>query len=181
MIVTNPEQVSGVAWEQGRFMGLNEPVVPPFPISDYGTGCIGAIAALTGLYYRSTKGGSWHGKSSLLQYDLLLFNVGLLPEDVQAELREQAGKEFLALRHANSVDQISGTALRKMREVYPEFVDQPKYLDHWYSEHYKADLSVVKPVVEIEGLDIGFQRASRPNGSDEANWDFRKGGDYRKE
>lgn len=32
-------------------MSLSEPVVPPFPVSDYGTGCIGAIAALLGLYY----------------------------------------------------------------------------------------------------------------------------------
>ncbi|TDZ41528.1 hypothetical protein CTRI78_v009569 [Colletotrichum trifolii] len=39
--------VSGVAWEQGRFMGLDEPVVPPFPMSDYGTGCLGAVAAGT--------------------------------------------------------------------------------------------------------------------------------------
>lgn len=47
-------------------MGLDEPVVPPFPMSDYGTGCIGAIAALAGLYLRGARGGSWHGKASLL-------------------------------------------------------------------------------------------------------------------
>jgi crotonobetainyl-CoA:carnitine CoA-transferase CaiB-like acyl-CoA transferase len=29
--------VTGVAWAQGEFMGLDEPVVPPFPMSDYGT------------------------------------------------------------------------------------------------------------------------------------------------
>ncbi|KHO02121.1 CAIB/BAIF family enzyme [Metarhizium album ARSEF 1941] len=163
--------VTGVAWEQGRFMGLDEPVVPPFPISDYGTGCIGAIAALTGLYQRTTRGGSWHGMASLLHYDLLLFKVGLLPQAVQEELRKQAGADFLALRHAHSVDQISGTALRRMRQLFPEFVDDAKYLDHWYSEGYKANVSAVLPVMEIEGLDISFRRASRPNGSDEASWD----------
>jgi crotonobetainyl-CoA:carnitine CoA-transferase CaiB-like acyl-CoA transferase len=63
-------------------MGLNKPGFPPFPISDNGTGCIGAIAALTDLYHRTTKGGSWHGKISLLQYDLLLFRVGLYSEDI---------------------------------------------------------------------------------------------------
>lgn len=81
-------------------MGLDEPVVPPFPISDYGTGCMGAIAALTALYHRSTRGGSWHGRVSLLQYDLLLFKAGILPDEVQNELRAMAGKEFLALRHS---------------------------------------------------------------------------------
>ncbi|KAG6034220.1 hypothetical protein E4U41_006652 [Claviceps citrina] len=171
--------VTGIAWEQGRFMGIDEPVVPPFPISDYGTGCIGAIAALAGLYHRTTKGGSWHGKASLLHYDLLLFRIGLLPDSVQEELRQQAGPDFLALRHAHSVDQISGAALRRMRELYPDFVDNPRYLDHWYSEKYKASVSAVLPVVEIEGVDISFCRASRPNGSDEATWYAGHGKDKR--
>ncbi|KAM4065651.1 coA-transferase family III domain-containing protein [Hirsutella rhossiliensis] len=171
--------VSGIAWDQGRFMGLDEPVVPPFPISDYGTGCMGAIAALTGLYHRAARGGSWHGKTSLLHYDLLLYRAGLLPAQVQDQLRAQAGQEFLALRHAHSVDQISGTALQELRRRYPEFVDQPRYLDHWYSDGYKADVSAVLPVVEIQGLDISFARASRPNGADEASWDFEKEKDQR--
>ncbi|KAK8147009.1 hypothetical protein G3M48_002260 [Beauveria asiatica] len=172
--------VTGVAWAQGQFMGLDEPVVPPFPISDYGTGCIGAIAALVGLYHRTTRGGSWHGKASLLHYDLLLFKAGQLPAHVQAQLRAAMGDEVLSLRHANSVDQISGRTLRRMRTVYPEFVDNCKYMDHWYSAAYGNEVAVVKPVVEVEGLDISFQRASRPNGTDAATWDFGTDGDYRK-
>jgi hypothetical protein len=160
-------------------MGINEPVVPPFPISDYGTGCIGAIAALAGLYHRTTKGGSWHGMASLLHYDLLLFKIGLLPESVQEELRRQAGPDFLALNHAHSVDQISGTALKRMRQLFPDFVDHPKYLDHWYSDGYKANVSAVLPVVEIGGVDISFQRASRPNGTNGASWDTGKEVDRR--
>jgi hypothetical protein len=67
---------TGVAWEQGRFMGLDEPVVPPFPMSDYGTGCIGTIAALIGLYKRAKYGGSYHGATSLCQYDIFLLSLG---------------------------------------------------------------------------------------------------------
>lgn len=141
---------------------------------------MGAITALIGLYHRATRGGSWHGKASLLQYDLLLFKAGLLPPDVQETLRSWTGPEFLALDHANSVDQISGTALRRMRDVFPEFALDKKYLDHWYSNAYKNDVEAVKPVVEIDGLDISFERASRPNGSDQALWDFGDDGDYRK-
>lgn len=172
--------VSGVAWAQGKFMGLDEPVVPPFPISDYGTGCMGAITAMAGLYHRATRGGSWHGKVSLLQYDLLLFKAGLLPEEVQQQLRDQAGEDFFTLRHAHSVDHISGLALRQMRKNFPDFVDHPKYLDHWYSEGYKNDVSAVLPVVEIDGLDISFRRASRPNGADQASWDFASDKDRKK-
>ncbi|KAK7421258.1 hypothetical protein QQZ08_010035 [Neonectria magnoliae] len=172
--------VSGVAWEQGKFMGLDEPVVPPFPISDYGTGCIGAIAALTGLYHRATQGGSWHGKASLLQYDLLLFKAGLYSEEVQEQMRKDAGEDFLALRHGHSVDQISGTAMRRMRVTCPEIFDNSGLLDTWYSAAYRADVQAVLPVVQVDSLEIGFSRASRPNGTDKAQWDFGGEDDYRK-
>ncbi|KAM0346213.1 hypothetical protein ACHAPU_005636 [Fusarium lateritium] len=164
--------VSGIAWEQGRFMGLSEPVVPPFPISDYGTGCIGAITALLGLYHRATTGGSWHGKASLLHYDLLLFKVGQYPEHVKERLRRDIGPDFLAIRHAHSVDQISGTALVKMRNVYPELFTGDRYVEKWYSDAYQAEVEAVLPVVDIEGVDVGFRRASRPNGADKPSWDF---------
>lgn len=153
-------------------MGLDEPVVPPFPISDYGTGCIGAITALIGLYHRALDGGSWHGKASLLQYDLLLFRAGLLPKEVQEKLLRDAGPDFRALRHAHSVDHISGTALRTMRQLYPELYDEARLLDHWYSDAYHAEVKAVVPVVEAENVQNGFSRASRPNGSDAPTWDF---------
>ncbi|ROT35156.1 CoA-transferase family III [Sodiomyces alkalinus F11] len=173
--------VSGVAWEQGKFMNLNEPVVPPFPISDYGTGCMGAIAALTGLHHRATKGGSWHGKVSLLQYDLLLFKVGMYPEEVRDHLRREAGEEFLALRHSHSVDQISGTALRRLQSLHPHLFDVDEVGDSWYSGAYDADVVVVRPVVEVVGLGVGFERASRPNATDAPSWNFLGDDDYWKE
>jgi hypothetical protein len=153
-------------------MGLEEPVVPPFPVSDYGTGCMGAIAALVGLYHRATQGGSWHGQVSLLQYDLLLFNAGVLPEEVLNKLREGMGEKFLALRHSNSVDQISGTALQALRARFPEFFETLDLCEKRYSHAYKAEVSVVRPVVQIEGHDTGFKRSSRPNGFDPPSWDF---------
>lgn len=161
-------------------MGLSEPVVPPFPISDYGTGCIGAIAALTGLYRRAVSGGSYHGKASLMHYDLLLFKAGLYPERVQAQLRLDIGQDFLALRHAHSVDRISGTALRQLRETRPEVFKEEGLLEAWFADKYGAEVKAVKPVAEIEGVRLGFERASRPNGSDEATWEFGGEGDYRK-
>ncbi|KKY22606.1 putative caib baif family enzyme [Phaeomoniella chlamydospora] len=173
--------VTGVAWEQGRFMGLNEPLVPPFPISDYGTGCMGAITALTGLYHRATQGGSWHGKVSLMQYDLLLFKVGQYPKDIRQELLQSAGAELLALRHSHSVDQISGTTLRRMKALYPELFDEKIMCEKWYSDAYHAEVCVVRSVVDIEGIETGFKRASRPNGTDAATWDFGVDKDYRKE
>ncbi|KAH8682638.1 putative L-carnitine dehydratase [Xylariales sp. PMI_506] len=173
---------SGLAWSQGRFMGLQEPVVPPFPISDYGTGCMGAIAALTGLIHRTKVGGSWHGKVSLLQYDLLLYKAGLYPPEVQDDLRKGVtdNAEYGKLRHFHSVDKISGTVLEIMREKYPNLFTRQDLTERWYSEKYKGDVMVVSPVASIGGVEVGFQRASRPNGSDDASWDFGADGDCRK-
>lgn len=160
-------------------MGLREPVVPPFPISDYGTGCMGAIAALTGLYHRATRGGSWHGKVSLMHYDLLLFKAGKYPEWLLEDLRQRVGPDFLALKHSHSVDQISGTAMRCMQKQFPDLFDRTKLCEAWHSDAYKATVVVVKPVVEIDGVQVGFQRASRPNGSDSPSWNFDTDLDYR--
>jgi crotonobetainyl-CoA:carnitine CoA-transferase CaiB-like acyl-CoA transferase len=74
--------VSGVAWGQGLAMGIDEPMVPPFPMSDYGTGIMGAIVALQGIYYRAVKGGSWWGGVSLVGYDMFLFKLGMYPDEV---------------------------------------------------------------------------------------------------
>ncbi|EEP76374.1 predicted protein [Uncinocarpus reesii 1704] len=169
--------VSGVAWAQGKFMGLNEPVVPPFPISDYGTGAMGAIAALTGLYHRATKGGSWHGRSSLMQYDLLLFTAGQYDEKIQDELRSRQDEAFFALRHQHSVDQISGTVIKTMRKQYPHLFEY--YREDWHSKGFNADVSIITPVAEIEGVEVSFQRASAPNGTHEPEWSFHKNEDVK--
>ncbi|KAI1907748.1 hypothetical protein LOZ53_000456 [Ophidiomyces ophidiicola] len=169
--------VSGVAWAQGRFMGLDEPVVPPFPISDYGTAAMGAIAALTGLYHRTTKGGSWHGCASLMQYDLLLFAVGEYGQKTQDELRSKQDESFFALRHQHSVDQISGTVLKIMKKQHPHLFEQ--YREKWHSAGFKADISIITPVAEIEEVETSFQRASAPNGTYKAEWCFHENEDVR--
>lgn len=201
-------QVTGLAWEQGRFLGLDEPVVPPFPISDYGTGCMGAIAALTGLYHRAKSGGSWHCRASLMHYDLLLIGMGQYPDDVKRFLLHGAGgqeketengqapnkktdnnhsssgtsaktktnanvPEFPRdIRHSHSVDQISGSALQMMRRRHPDFFAQlPGMMETWHSAGFGAEVVVVQPVAQIEGVELAYSRGSRPNGSDAPDWD----------
>lgn len=162
--------VTGVAWAQGEFMGLNEPVVPPFPMSDYGTGCMGAIAVLTGLYKRATEGGSWVGRTSLCQYDVFLLGLGLYGEDIQERIRQEHDKEFFDLRHADSVDEVGGRALRSMKRVHPELFDK-HLMQTAFSKGFKEDITWCRSPVSIEGLRVGFDRASRPNGFDPPSWE----------
>jgi hypothetical protein len=161
---------TGVAWAQGKFMGLDEPVVPPFPMSDYGTGCMGTIAALTGIYRRAKEGGSWVGRTSLSQYDAFLLGLGLYGEDVQERIRREHDEHFFDLRHADSVDEVGGRALKSMKRVHPELFD-PHLMQRAYSKGFGAEISWCRSPVTIEGLRVGFDRASRPNGSDAPTWD----------
>ena len=162
--------VTGVAWHQGLAMGLNEPVVPPFPMSDYGTGCLGTIAALVGLYKRAKVGGSYIGTTSLSQYDIYLLELGVYDKELMAQLRGQHDQEFFNLRHNDSVDEVGKRALKSMRRVHPELFE-PRHMHECFSTGFNAKVRTVKPVIEIEGTWNGFLRSSRPNGFDAATWD----------
>lgn len=163
--------VTGIAWAQGREgMGLNEPVVPPFPMSDYGTGTMGAIAALTGLYLRAKYGGSYVGKVSLVQYDIFLLQLGLYPAHVIERIRKEHDPAFFKLRHCDSVDEVGRRALKSMRRVHPSLFEERMFHESW-SRAFGARVKYVRPAVEIEGLRNGFSRSSRPNGFDGAGWE----------
>lgn len=162
---------TGVAWAQGEFMGLQEPVVPPFPMSDYGTGCMGAIAALTGLFRRAKEGGSWVGRTSLCQYDVMLMQLGLYGEDVSRKMRNTHDEAFFGLRHADSVDEVGKRALRSMRRVHPELFSE-EVLQRATSRGFGGEeIAWVRSAVDVEGIRVGFERASRVNGFDEPTWE----------
>ncbi|KAK4167583.1 CoA-transferase family III domain-containing protein [Cladorrhinum sp. PSN259] len=166
--------VTGVAWAQGKFMGLNEPVVPPFPMSDYGTGALGCLAALSGLYKRATEGGSWNCRTSLCQYDVFLLGLGLLPDGEQSRLRElfEEGNEagFFGLRHSDSVDEVGRRALKRMREVTPFLFEGGKMMHEGWSEGFGGKVRWPREAIEVDGVKVGHVRCARPNG-----WDNNKG------
>ncbi|EMD60544.1 hypothetical protein COCSADRAFT_125504 [Bipolaris sorokiniana ND90Pr] len=162
--------VTGVAWAQGQAMGLNEPVVPPFPMSDYGTGCMGTIAALVGLYRRAKFGGSYLGLTSLCQYDIFLLQLGLYDDRTMTELKNQHDKEFFELRHYDSVDEVGKRALKTMRRTHPELFED-RHMQECFSRGFNANVRTIRPVVNIEGYWNGFLRSSRPNGFDKPTWD----------
>ncbi|KAK4106771.1 CoA-transferase family III [Parathielavia hyrcaniae] len=178
---------TGVAWAQGQFMGLDEPVVPPFPMSDYGTGALGSLAALVGLHRRAAEGGSWVCRTSLCQYDVFLMRLGLLPGPEQERLRWEhaaTGAGFLGLRHCDSVDEVGRRALASMRAVAPHLFENGggggggegggsgRVMQEAWSEAFQGIVRWPREAVEIEGLRVGHVRTARPNGWDkEASWD----------
>ncbi len=162
--------VTGVAWAQGKAMGLNEPVVPPFPMSDYGTGCLGTISALVGLFRRAKYGGSYHCSTSLVQYDIFLMELGLYDDKTMAKLRAEHDSEFFQLRHHDSVDEVGKRALKSMRKTHPELFEE-RHMQECFSTGFQANVRTIRPVVNIEGYWNGFLRSSRPNGFDRPTWE----------
>lgn len=162
--------VTGVAWEQGWFMGLDEPVVPPFPISDYGTGILGTVAALTGLYRRATEGGSWLCRTSLSQYDTFLLSLGTYTPEVQVQLWKYHDRVFFDLRHSDSVDEVSGRALKSMRRLHPALFSD-EMMQSSFSPGFGGVVKWPKEPLTVGGLNIGFSRTARPNGYDLPTWE----------
>lgn len=162
--------VTGVAWEQGWFMGLDEPVVPPFPISDYGTGILGTVAALTGLYRRAAEGGSWLCRTSLSQYDLFLLSLGTYSPEIQEGLWAKHDCAFFHLRHSDSVDEISSRALRSMKRLHP-WLFAEDLMQTTFSQGFGGNVRGPKEPLNVTGLQIGHVRASRPNGYDSPTWE----------
>ncbi|KAI1777912.1 CoA-transferase family III [Hypoxylon cercidicola] len=162
--------ITGVAWEQGRFMGQNGPVVPPFPMSDYATGCVGTIAALSGIYRRATQGGSWICRTSLTQFDAFLLSLGTYPADVQDQLRREHDPRFFKLRHHDSVEEVSQRALCSVKYLHPNLFAH-HMMQSAYSEAFGGTVSWPRGALKVDGIKIGHVRPARPNGYDKPTWD----------
>lgn len=162
---------SGVAWKQGEALGLKEPMVPPFPMSDYGTGCVVSISVLLAVFKRAKFGGSYWCKSSLVQYDLFLMKQGQYPAFMWDGLLKRLNPEMRSLRYYDSVDRISSAALKFLKDQYPGLFDaEHGYFAEMYSEGFNGQVLVLKPVISYSASDVGFTCASRPNGYDEPKW-----------
>ena len=164
--------VTGVAAAQGQFMGLanEEPIVPPLPMSDYGTGTLGAVAALVGLYRRAKMGGSWRCRTSLVQYDVFLQRLGRYPASIQALLRTTHDDEFFGLRHWDTVDEVGSRAEKSVRRLHPHLFGHQTMQKAW-SRGYGAEIAWAREAVKVDGVLVGHVRATRPNGSDEGGWE----------
>ncbi|KEY70243.1 hypothetical protein S7711_04352 [Stachybotrys chartarum IBT 7711] len=162
--------VTGIAWEQGRFMGLDEPVVPPFPMSDYGTGALGCVAALTGIYRRAVQGGTWICRVSLCQYNLFLFSLNPYPREIQNWLRKVHDPAFFELRHDDSVDEVSQRALQSLKGLHA-YLFSDSAIQHAWSPGFRGKMTWPREALSIEGLRVGHIRPARPNGYDEPSWE----------
>ncbi|ODQ78902.1 hypothetical protein BABINDRAFT_162566 [Babjeviella inositovora NRRL Y-12698] len=114
--------LTGVAWAQGKFLGLDEPVLPLLPNADYQAGICGAIAILDAIYKRATLGGSYTVDLSLSQFNVFFQKQGLLPVVEQERLLKRYEGE-LSFRHYDDALSLS----QKMAKLFAKH--EPKLLD----------------------------------------------------
>ncbi|EFX00417.1 caib baif family enzyme [Grosmannia clavigera kw1407] len=119
--------VTGVAWAMGRFLDLDEPVVPPLPNSDYQTGLAGLIGIMAAVDRRATEGGSYTVDVSLNQYNQFLLQLGAHTPAVQRHLR--ALHPQFGPRHFDDMTRLTGKVLRSMYGSVPQLF-KPEYFSH---------------------------------------------------
>jgi hypothetical protein len=123
------DAVSGLAWGHGVAMGLNQPVLPPFPMSDYGTGALGAVGALLAIFNRAVDGGSYVVNVSLTGWNLWVQSLGQYPPALWKDMLEQHKPEIeeFKIGHASNFDIVSKASIKSMKRLSPRLFDD-KYV-----------------------------------------------------
>lgn len=162
--------VTGASWLQGKFLGLDEPVVPPIPNSDYQVGLCGAAGIMDALLLRSTEGGSYSVDVSLNQFNLFYISLGLLPDEEQSRLRQE--HKGLSLRHYD--DMISGLTKvsKSIGSVTPDFFTKK---DHYSvaKANWGIDGEIVtyaKPAIDYTDFAVDFKLGTCKPGSYSPRW-----------
>ncbi|KAK0469143.1 CoA-transferase family III domain-containing protein [Desarmillaria tabescens] len=160
---------TGVSYSFGRAMGVDEPVTPVWPNSDFCTGASGAIGIIQALIERAEKGGSYVVDAALNYYNQWLVNsCGEYLKDVWDAVYVKAGCPVFHARD-NMLQLIppvlgilKATNAPILKDEYFETRDNPGVVA----------MRTVKPVLTFpEGVvKPGFQVGSRPNGVDKPAW-----------
>jgi hypothetical protein len=164
---------------QGKFwLKDDEPIAPPFPMADFGTGEMGAISILHALYLRSTVGGSYQVRVSLCAFNNLVMKSGKYTHPIQESLRSRFLADFDSanINHSSNFNKVGKAALDTMRKYTPQLWNND-FMTKSASSCFGplpgqgAEIITQKGVVQCKGKTQDFCRSTRFNGSDEPDWD----------
>ncbi|GMM36921.1 hypothetical protein DASC09_042460 [Saccharomycopsis crataegensis] len=173
--------ITGVCWEHGKFLGLDEPAIPVFPNADYQCAFAGVSAVLNALWRRHKYGGSYNVDVSLTAYDVFLMNLGLLPDDVQDHLREEAGKDkdpntsLMTIRHHDDMTILIPRAMYFFKKLHPGLFRKENFgvtTSKWHPDGTNKDevFTYLKTPLEAQGVDFVPDLGSCPCGVYEPEW-----------
>ncbi|KAH8646641.1 CAIB/BAIF family enzyme [Xylariales sp. PMI_506] len=163
------DHITGLSWEMGKFVGLDEPIVPPLPNADFQAALIGCIGITNALDRRARKGGNYLVSTSLNQYSSFLLSVGLQGQEVQEALREKwSDMEF---RHYDTQNRMLQKLVPALHERVPGLFSP----DYFASLPAKwgvpgEELTFLRPAATYDTTKLGYDVGSCEKGSYEAEW-----------
>lgn len=160
----------GVSMEFGRAMGVDEPVTPVFPNSDFCTGTSGVIAVLNAILRRGAQGGSLC-KVALNYYSQWLVNsVGVYPEQVWQDVWTRNGRQVF--RHHHNMAYTLPRFLQMLQANAGSVLFRPDFFELRHSGAIGKNIRVVKPIVRYPSgkVELRYNVGTRGNGVDQPRW-----------
>ncbi|RDW63606.1 hypothetical protein BP6252_11151 [Coleophoma cylindrospora] len=159
----------GLSWLQGKFMGLNEPVVPLLPNSDYQTGLIGAAAIIQALLTRTQEDVTFDIDISLTQYNIWYYRLGQYDEQQSKELL--ARNPGFSVRHYDEMTSLLSKSLAAVNTSRPGLVKTPEfYLKMSGKEWGVGDMSILGAPFNLEKSVIDYRVPSGRRGWATLEW-----------
>ncbi|KAH7323210.1 CoA-transferase family III domain-containing protein [Stachybotrys elegans] len=161
----------GISSGFGRAMGLDEPVTPVFPNSDFCTGVMGSVGILHALIMRAEQGGSFSVDTALNYYSAWLAeSVGEYPADVWADLWERHNKPVL--RHYENMQHMFAKLLPLMYMKDGQILFKPQFFEGRRAGAVGATFVLPKPISQFteNTVDLRFDVGTRGNGVDAPVW-----------
>ncbi|KAF5615604.1 acyl transferase carnitine dehydratase [Fusarium tjaetaba] len=154
----------------GKFLGLDEAVVPLFPNSDYQTGLVGAAAAIQALLARTQEDVTFDIDISLTQYNIWYYRLGSYSEDQQKALRNRDPQ--FSPRHYDDMSSLVGKTHQSLQKIRPEIVKHPEYFWDMSGKEYglDEDFKVLAPAFKFEKSSIGWDVPTGRRGRSKAEW-----------
>ncbi|KAG5775510.1 hypothetical protein H9Q73_010827 [Fusarium xylarioides] len=154
----------------GKFLGLDEAVVPLFPNSDYQTGLVGAAAAIQALLARTQENVTFDIDISLTQYNIWYYRLGSYSEDQQKALRNRDPQ--FSPRHYDDMSAIVGKTHQSLQKIRPEIFKHPEYFWDMSGKEYRLDedFKVLAPAFKFEKSSIGWDVSTGRRGRSKAEW-----------
>ncbi|KAH7003081.1 formyl-CoA transferase [Fusarium venenatum] len=160
----------GLSYLQGKFLDLDEAIVPLLPNSDYQTGLVGAAAVIQALLARTKDDVTFDIDISLTQYNIWYYNLGLYSEKQQKTLRNR-DLEFNP-RHYDDMGVLIVKTHQSLQKTRPEMF---KHGEHFWDMSGKdwgldEDFKVLAPAFTFEKSEIGWKIPSGRRGRSKAEW-----------
>ncbi|KKA29328.1 hypothetical protein TD95_005021 [Thielaviopsis punctulata] len=162
----------GLSWLQGQFMGLDEPVVPLLPNSDYQTGLIGAAAVLEALLLRAHQPQTFTIDVSLTRYNIWYYHLGLYSAEQQDALRKR--NPGFSVRHYDEMNGLLVKMTKQVAQVRPDLLTREEFFQKMSGVEWGLseddDVRILVPPFSMETSKVHYDTPSGRKGRSKAEW-----------